>query len=91
MFVSIASEVARVEAEGTVLDHTAAAPHQVDPVLTQLGHGGRTAQLELALVADGRALATGGAPLVQVIAQNTHLDLVAWKKFHFLRCYLTNP
>jgi len=51
----------------------------VDPVLTKLGIGGGAAQLELALVADGRALTAGGAPLVQVIAQNTHLDLVLWR------------
>ena len=58
-----------------MLDHAAPAPHQVDPVLSQLGHGRRPSQLELALVADRGALAAGGAALVQVITQNTHPDL----------------
>jgi len=47
-----------------VLDHATAAPYQVDPVLAELGHSGGTAQLELALVADRGALATGGTALV---------------------------
>ena len=65
-------EVALVESEGAELPVASAAPDGVDALRAKLGVGGGAGQLELALVADGGALAAGGAALVPVVAGDTH-------------------
>lgn len=65
-------EVAGVESEGAVLLVAAAGSHGVNATRAQLGHGRRAGELELALAADGGALAAGGAALMPVVATDTH-------------------
>ena len=61
-------EVASVEAESAVLLVTASSAHRVDALGSQLGVGGRSAQLELPLLARLWTLATSGTSFMPCIS-----------------------
>lgn len=65
-------EVARVEAEGTVLGVTTAGADGVDALHAELGVGGLAAEFELALLAVVRALGAGCGALVPGGARDTY-------------------
>ena len=67
-------KVTLIQTESTVFLVASTAPEGVDPLGSQFGHSGGTAQRELPLLADGGALAAGGAALMPMIARNTHLS-----------------
>merc|ERR1719385_17927 len=61
-------EVSLVKSESSVLLVSSTDTESVDPLWSQLGHGGGSGQLELPLLADGSPLASGGAALMPVIS-----------------------
>ena len=65
-------EVARVETKSTTLHDAETAADKVDALLTDTGHGGLTAELELSLLADGNAGTAGGAALVHRVTGYGH-------------------
>lgn len=65
-------EVTAVQSKCPELHVASAATHRVDARLTNLGHGGRATQLELALIADRCAASTGVAALVASFTCDTH-------------------
>merc|ERR1719278_142494 len=61
-------EVASVEPEGAVLLVAPPHPQGVDPLGRQLGHGGRSGQLELPLLPDWGPLASGSPALMPMVS-----------------------
>ena len=65
-------EVSLIEPQGSVFLVSSTNTKGVDSLGSQLGHGSRSGQLELPLLADGSSLASGGATLMPVISRDTH-------------------
>ena len=61
-------EVASVQSQGSVLLVSSSSTNSVDPLRSELGHGWRSGQLKLPLLADLVPLASGGSALVPVIS-----------------------
>ena len=61
-------EVASVQPQCTIFLVSTPDTQGVDPLRGQLGHGGRSGQLELPLLTDGSPLSSGGATLMPVIS-----------------------
>ena len=61
-----------IETDGTVLDVSTTATHEVNTLRTELGHGRLTTHLELSLLDVNHDLSTGQTTLMTRITANTY-------------------
>ena len=73
-----------IETDGTVLDVSTAATHEVNALRTELGHGRLTAHLELSLLDVNHDLSTGQTTLMTRITANTYTP-IRIRSFSLLR------